>query len=233
MIRSSMHFGLPGEGGPRKLPESRQDKLIFWGFLLLLLGLMVAEVLSDYTPMKLSIVFFLGAWVPLLVLHEAGHAVMTALVGWRVKRVVIGFGRTWLRFALRGIHVEVRWFPLEGFTEMAPTSIRHGRIKRFLVYSAGPGIEAILLCVIVFTVGSNRLLQLGESVSMLLLQAVAAASVMGLVFNLVPHSAETEHGSSANDGLGMIASLFMGDEDLARWVKESKEKRGPRPRPQS
>src|SRR5690242_4314556 len=58
-----------------------------------ILGLFVADIVRDYEPIKLTVLLFLLLWIPLLALHEAGHALMAALLGWYVGRVVIGVGR--------------------------------------------------------------------------------------------------------------------------------------------
>src|SRR5271165_6442434 len=80
---------------------------------LVILGVMVAEVVYHYEPVKLSALLVILFWVPLLALHEAGHAVVAAMLGWRVGRVVIGMGQVVRRFRLRSALVEVRVIPVE------------------------------------------------------------------------------------------------------------------------
>jgi membrane-associated protease RseP (regulator of RpoE activity) len=207
-------------------PLSRSDKWIFWGLLLAVLGLLAAEVAIDYEPVKLSVLFFLLFWGPLLALHEAGHALMTAACGWRVRRVVIGYGRPVARFHVRGTPVEIRWIALEGFTQLAPTDARRPRLKHFLIYAAGPGIEALLLGLIVLVTGVDTLLTRTESVPVIAAQALAVAIVMGLVTNLVPHTAETASGASPNDGLGMLLSLGMTPEAVEARMRQEEEEGG-------
>ena len=60
----------------------------------LFLLLMLAAVFDDFSPRKLAIVFMAVFWVPMFVLHEVGHAVAAKMVGWRVREIVIGFGKT-------------------------------------------------------------------------------------------------------------------------------------------
>lgn len=57
------------------------------------LGLFVAEICHDYQPVKLSALLVVLFWVPLIALHEAGHAVVASLLNWYVGQVVIGMGR--------------------------------------------------------------------------------------------------------------------------------------------
>ena len=88
---------LADDPSPR-LPTTAGEKRALSVFAGLLLALFFAEIVSDFNRVKLSIVFALLAWVPLLVLHECGHALAARAVGWRVSEIVIGFGREWARF---------------------------------------------------------------------------------------------------------------------------------------
>ena len=61
--------------------------------LALIFGFLTAEICSNYQPAKLSMLFFSICWVPLLVLHEAGHALVAKLIrlrhdnqSWRIYR---------------------------------------------------------------------------------------------------------------------------------------------------
>ena len=77
---------------PRR-PLARDEKWIAALFFLVFFGSLAGELLRDFTPMKLGLVFVVLAWVPLLVLHELGHALMARFLGWQVYEVVIGQGR--------------------------------------------------------------------------------------------------------------------------------------------
>jgi membrane-associated protease RseP (regulator of RpoE activity) len=44
-------------------------------------------------PRALVVVFLFAAWAPLLVVHELGHALCAWSVGWRVREIVVGYGR--------------------------------------------------------------------------------------------------------------------------------------------
>src|SRR5437588_12319138 len=100
---------------PRRGPLNRSEVGTCLLFLVVLVGLFTAEVVVNYDPRKLAALFFVLFWFPLLVLHEAGHAVMAALLGWHVDRLVIGMGRTVTWFRLGATLVEIRLFPIEGF----------------------------------------------------------------------------------------------------------------------
>src|SRR5262245_26149896 len=86
----------PGEQSGPMTPFERGFYVLI---LTIILGLFAADVIRDYVPAKLAILFFLLVTPPLLVLHEGGHALVAHLLGWRVRLIVIGVNRqvTWFR----------------------------------------------------------------------------------------------------------------------------------------
>jgi hypothetical protein len=205
--------------GPNR-PLTRSERSTLVGFSVVLFGLFAADVAVDYSPAKLSILFFISAWFPLMVVHESGHALTAALLGWRVKRVVIGFGRTLMQFELKKTPVEIRMIPLEGFTSIAPRNLQAPRLKSFLIYFAGPGAEIIVLLLLVVATGIDTLLTRTESVPIIAAQAAAVAIILGLFSNLIPHAGDTQNGRSPNDGLGMILSLSLNRKQIREWAEE-------------
>ena len=79
----------------------------------------------------------------MLVVHEAGHGIVAAILGWHVPLIVIGMGRPILVFRLGSTVVEVRVLPLEGFVVPLPKNLRAVRWKSALIYFAGPGAELL------------------------------------------------------------------------------------------
>ncbi len=198
-----------------------------WGygiFFLGLLGLFGAEVFTNYQPGKLGALLFVLFWPLLLALHEAGHAVMAVMLGWRVRRVVIGMGRIVGRFRIGRTRVEIRIAPVEGFMVPVPTNLRSPQLKNALIYFAGPGIEIVLLALIVALIGPERLLTRTTDYSMIALQSLSIAIAVGVIVNLIPHTAATQSGMVANDGLGILRSFSLPDEYFAeRIVTEEEE----------
>lgn len=207
-----------------KEPSSRGEKI----FILVLMGLfffmMTMELLSNYEPRKLSIVFFLVFWVPLLFLHEFGHALMAKMCGWEVKQTVIGLGNVFHKTTLFGAPMEIRMIPLEGFVNIAPLSMQGVRVKHALIYFAGPGIELLVFLGIMLFLGTDQMFSQNDNYAQIALQSLGFAALVGAVINLIPLGIRTENGTSPNDGLGIILSLIRSNSDYEEWVRENNAK---------
>ncbi len=174
---------------------------------LLLTGLFLAELAVDYTPAKISMLLVLLFWLPLLVLHELGHAIAARAVGWHVDEMVIGFGKELFRFRYGHTLVRVRLLPIEGYVQPHPTSLAGARWKNALIYLAGPGIE-ILLAFALWLVVGDALTVNSTDYGVIATQSLALGALMGAGFNLLPYAT----GNGVSDGLGAILSLFANDE---------------------
>jgi hypothetical protein len=196
-------------------PAERWTLIIF---LLIVLGGFAAEVFTDYQPVKLAGLLVCLFWIPLLALHEAGHALMAAALGWRVGRVVIGWGKLAKAFRVGNARVEVRLLPLEGFVQTVPGNLRYPQLKEALIYAAGPGIELLVFAIIGMGVGFDRLFTISDSYGMIALQSLAIAALAGAVLNLIPHPCETESGWVPNDGLGIVRSFYRTEAHYAAMM---------------
>lgn len=192
-------------GGRGRGPRTRGEWWFSVGFVLVLVGLLAAELLHEFEPVKLSALLVVLFWAPLLVAHEAGHALAAALLGWRVRRVVLGMGRPLGGFRVGSVPVEVRLVPVEGFVEAAPVAGRARRLAAALIYFAGPAAD--LLAGAAAVLALERPSPLGGP-GRLAWQCLAIAAFAQAFFNLVPHAVFTPRGPIANDGLGILRSLF-------------------------
>ncbi|MDJ0851964.1 MAG: site-2 protease family protein [Myxococcota bacterium] len=208
----------PGSDVPVS-PRDRWIALAVGAGFTVLLGL---DLASAYHPAKLSVLFMLLAWLPLLALHEAGHALAAHVLGWRLHGIVVGFGRTVFSRTLGGVPVEVRWLPVEGFVRSSPRELAGVRWKSAAIYFAGPGIELVLAALILAAVGPDLLLARSTDLGVIALQSVALAAVMGGVLNLMPHSTWSRDGELPSDGLGILISLARPQED---WAAELRRRR--------
>ena len=206
-----------------KTPSSRAEKI----FILILSGLflfmMCMEMISDYEPRKLSMLLFILFWVPLLFLHEFGHALMAKFCGWEVKRTVIGFGSVMHTTRLFGAPMEIRMVPLEGFVSIAPLNMSWVRVKHALIYFAGPGIELLVFFAIMAFLGTDQIFAHHDNYAQIALQSLAFAALVGAIINLIPIGIQTESGNSPNDGLGILLCLTSSKLDYELWIQENQK----------
>ncbi len=185
----------------------------------LFLGMMGAEIIRDYQPAKLAAVFIPLFWMPLVALHEAGHAVVARLCGWEVERVVVGFGKLLKAFRVRGIDVQLRQVPIEGYVLPYPKDLRSPRLKNTLIYCGGPAAEALPILVAYLALGGDVLLARSESVGIIAVQSLCVSAAIGLVFTLVPHTTTTGGGKSWSDGMGILMSWRLPDSYFRRMAE--------------
>lgn len=203
---------------PRRGPASQSEWLFAGIFLAIFLGLFLVEILHDYTPTKLSIVLVVLFWIPLLALHEAGHAVVAWACGWYVGQIVVGMGACLGQFRIGSASVEVRAFPIEGFVRCVPTNLRWPRLKSALIYLAGPGVELLLSLAVLFTIGADRLFELVDDHGLIVWQSLALAAVSQALLNLMPMAARSGDGTIVSDGLGMMLSFLWPTAHYANMI---------------
>lgn len=190
-----------------RLPMTRGERRVVGSIALGLCGLFVLELLYNYTPVKASVLWVVVFWVPLLVLHELGHALAARWVGWNVQEITIGFGKDLFRFRYRGTLIRLRAAPLEGYVLPNPRDTKQARLKSAFIYLAGPGVELALAlgCWLWF---GDALTTRTDDPAMIAIQSLTLAALLGAGFNLLPYSS----GSGVSDGLGAILSLFANEE---------------------
>ena len=201
---------IEGDPAPSKPLSPSERRVTYWFaafFGLCCLG----ELLSGYEPANLTVLFILLWWVPLLFVHELGHAGMAKLLGWSVSDIVIGFGRDLWRFRIGNTQVRIKWVLMEGYVRPVPTELAWGRLKMALIFGAGPAAEAGVLAVLFGIYGSSVLLSSSADIAVLAAQSLAVAIAISLISNLFPRGAP---GGGVSDGLGMLLSWRISTEAL-------------------
>lgn len=207
-------------------PASKAEKIFLVLITLLFLFMMVMEVATNYQPKKLGALLFVVSWVPLLFIHEFGHALMAKLLGWRIERIVIGVGKMLTLTRFMNAPMEIRSIPLEGFVQIAPKELALARYKHALIYFAGPGIELLIFfLVVVYLGGFEQFFSITNDYVRIALQSFAFAALVGAVINLIPLSIITRDGTTPNDGMGILLCLFATEMDYELWIKESEKER--------
>lgn len=196
---------------PDRSPRNKNERgvLLILGFFFGLFLLM--ELARDFTPAKWSVPFFLLSYILLLWIHEMGHAIMARLVGWRVSLICIGSGKVRSQGRILGMPIEYRTIPLSGFVRPEPSDLIAPRLKEFLIYSAGPGVELLLVAGIAAALGPDTLLQRTEVIGGIAAQSFCVAALFGALLNLIPLPHQTEQGAAWSDGLGMILCWRLPD----------------------
>ena len=178
--------------------------------------------MTNFEPRKLGALLFVVFWVPLLFIHEFGHAMMAKLLGWRVQRIVIGIGKSVFNTRFLSAPMDIRSIPLEGFVQIAPRNLDLARMKHALIYFAGPGIELLAFFIILgFFGGWDGFLTINNDYTRIALQSFAFAALVGAVLNLIPLGIITKDGSTPNDGMGILLCLFSTQMDYELWIREA------------
>lgn len=207
-----------------KNPTSKAEKIFVLVLSALFLFMMTMEIITNFEPKKLGALLFVVFWMPLLFIHEFGHALMAKILGWRVKRIVLGVGKIIMTSRLFDAPVEVRSIPLEGFVQIAPKTKKLARLKHALIYFAGPGIELLIFFVICLYLGGfEQLFTVNNDYVRIALQSFAFAALAGAVINLIPMGVITKDGSTPNDGMGIFLCLFSSGMDYEIWIREDEQ----------
>ena len=195
-------------------PLQKDERIAVWVMVGLFVAAMAVEILTnDFRPSKLSALFIPLFWMPLVAIHEAGHAIVAHLCGWRVKRVVIGFGRLLKTFKIGDTPIHIRQVPLEGYVLPQPRDLRSPRLKNTLIYAAGPGIEILIVLAFYLILGHDRIFSRSESIPIIAIQSCCISAAMGVIINLIPHW--TKDGGWS-DGMGMLMSWRIPDEHFEK-----------------
>ena len=194
--------------GRRPMTDAEARISAIVGLLLTLLFL--AAILEEFTPQKLSIVFYILFWVPMLIVHELGHALAARMLGWQVREIVIGFGRTLWLFQYGDTRIKVKLAPIEGYVLPAPVDPGNVRLKSALIYAAGPGAELLILALMIGFFGWDTVFNDSSDLSLIALKTLAIVILVGAGFNLLPFRTE----GAVSDGLGILSSPFLPDEAI-------------------
>ena len=209
-----------------KEPASKGEKIFLLVISLGFLFMMGMEIMSHYEPRKLGALLFVLFWIPLLFIHEFGHAMMAKLLGWRVSRIVIGVGKIFTRTRLFNAPMEIRMIPLEGFVQIAPRNLALARSKHALIYFAGPGIELLVFVTgVVYLGGFEHFFTITNDYWRIAIQSFAFAALLGAVINLIPMSIVTQDGATPNDGMGILLCLFTSEMDYENWIRDADKAR--------
>lgn len=199
-------------------PTSGSEWLVGGLLIVVVVGLFVAEIATNYSPAKLSALLIVLFWIPLLAIHECGHAVAAYCLDWEVRQIVIGSGKTLGRFRFGTAEVEAKLLPIEGFVRSRPIRKKHPRIESALIYFSGPGVELMIAVSVLILLDPDVLLSPSTEYPIIAWQSLALAAMAHVVLNLIPIVVQAPGGNLYSDGLGILVSLFRPKEEFERMI---------------
>lgn len=193
-------------------PLSRSETITIAVVAIAFFFMLGMEIFHPFEPRKLGALLFVIFWIPLLFIHELGHALMAKYLGWEVEKIQIGFGYRLIKNKIFKIPIEVRAIPFEGFVQCRPKDHQinnpNNRYKNALIYFAGPGVELLIFFGLMLLLGSEWMFTVTDNYTNIAIQSFSFAALAGAIINLIPLSIETEEGVTPNDGMGILISLF-------------------------
>jgi tetratricopeptide (TPR) repeat protein len=151
--------------------------------------------------------WFLVVFLVVIPIHELGHALAGALVGLRIRSVIVGVGAPLLSFNVAGVAVRINLLPFGGLTLGTPQGSAWLRLRLWVFALGGPAANVVLCYVLHRLYG-----QAGAATEQHRLASVASsASWAVLVLNLIPF--KTAEGA-ASDGYSLFTIPFWKSRQL-------------------
>jgi RimJ/RimL family protein N-acetyltransferase len=203
---------------PPRRPLARLALRAFAGGLLLSVGVGIAVfVWGD----AVVVPYLAGEWLLLavivstvaLVLHECSHALVAALLDFRVVEIRLGSGPRLTRRQVGPTVIDVRLVPSFGYVRPVPRSGAHLRTRWVAVLLAGPIATLITtLAFVAFAPGPWKF-------------AAFVVAAMTIPANLVPREHSREGRRWRNDGLLLLDVLRRRDPPRREWTIECESER--------
>jgi hypothetical protein len=152
--------------------------------------------------------------IPLVVLHEAGHAFTAWLVGTPAFAIIIGREPWILDRQIFGIRWRIGRHVSGGLTYHAPSKGRHALARDALITAAGP-LTNLIIAVAALAAAANLPGRLEHSLARLALLMTGIVSAMQFMWNVWPREVQTIAGKIPNDG-ARIRNLLKGQRDDLR-----------------
>jgi Tfp pilus assembly protein PilF len=208
----------------------------YWQIFWVQLGLTIAAYVCIQNN-SINIIFrvICGLWiqvvateltiVPLIVMHEAGHASVAALLGVKVSKIVIGVGKTIRKFKIFDTPYIIAQFPIGGMVQIYLKSFEWYRLKHFAICFAGP-LTHMLLGLFLWLVPLSLRVYITKDASIDLIWCLKTANTSLLFSNLWPYSQREidDRGierALQSDGLQMLKAPFMSDREIARSIADT------------
>jgi tetratricopeptide (TPR) repeat protein len=200
------------------LREQLESLTVLGGFLAVLDALVFHEGALRLT---VDILFFVLVNFPVIVAHELSHAAACQVLGVRVFKVIIGFGRKLFSLRAADITWELHLWPFGGGTLLGCPPKPGRRARLFGAVLAGPAMNFALMIPTVFLLYFFMALQdwLGVDTAVFRHWTLLFLLINGLLLllNLIPWKGGSAFGQAGTDGWQLLHLLLQQPEvDSAR-----------------
>ncbi len=189
-----------------------------YGIIVLVLvgGLIIQYVnpSNDFSALMINFVLVYLFMLTTVIPHELGHALAGRLLGYRVFRITIGYGRVLFSRKFLGWEWEFRPLPIGGVAVIATCSPRFYRLRHFVMLLAGPLVNVIFIVLLFWILpkGSSLTSYSSHGVAPALDFFLANAILLGI--NLWPRKITTAAGVTEDDGMALLTVPFIAREKV-------------------
>jgi hypothetical protein len=173
--------------------------------LLALLGVgatLAAVAISPKSMVAWQLSYFLVLFALIIPVHELGHAIAAAAVGFRVASIVVGTGPPLGAFRFLGVEVQINLLPLGGLTMALPRRPYPSlRLRQWILTAGGPAANVLIYVALRRVFGTG----IYDREHHPIVETARSVNWMILVMNLIPF--RTAEGS-ASDGFGLFTIPF-------------------------
>jgi len=141
-----------------------------------------------------------------IVIHESGHALAAALVGFRIFRIQVGRGRPVWEGRIARIPVSLHELPLSGWVSAAPSTARFVR-GRAVLFVLGGVLMNLAVAAAFFLVWQRGLTGALARLPLVAFFAMFWSNLLGIL-NLFPRQVSGPVGRTGTDGLVLLQVLF-------------------------
>jgi tetratricopeptide (TPR) repeat protein len=202
----------------RRLSVERGAHLGMFGTLVLAAALIAwrPDVTAGWVALYAGL--FALCMLPMVILHEAGHALAARLLGMRLLAVVLGMGPVRWRRRLFGIPIEWRAVPAGGTTFAPPTQAEGARWKMAVLALAGPAANVVGVLAVSRFIPVPFDAVAWQDPAVALAASFGAANLLGLGMSLYPWHFVGAHGLQVSDGMLVWNCLRADAKVVESWV---------------
>ena len=156
--------------------------------------------------------------IPLLLLHEFGHALVGRIVGFKLLWISLGHGRQILDRRFLGLRLRINLIPFSGMTLSVPRTLCGLRWRLWSFTFAGPAVHLLSIFVCYLILGHDFFRTHLFSTSILSrtipTEMFIYANLFLLFVNLFTKHAGTSKGNVHSDGYRLLSIPFLSQNEL-------------------